>query len=187
MICHDYDGKRDVELFAKKLGYNIPEQAEWQGKRPANINEDGQEDRVYTNLDDLASDAIKKHEKSAPVSSPVPATEASKKDKKPAAKLLDDVPEGVPVDVTDLKVMLGDWYEPGSESEVHFEMRPNLTVRETFSHDGTDCFYANFNPAPSSVVSLPTTIARLLTGSALRYTDAQTRLPSWQSPAMRIV
>ena len=54
MICHEYDGKGDLLSLAKRLGYNIPEQAEWQEHRPANINETGQEERVYDSLDELA-------------------------------------------------------------------------------------------------------------------------------------
>jgi hypothetical protein len=136
MICHDYDGRGDLLSLAKKLGYNIPEQAEWQEHRPANLNENGQEERVYDSLDSLATDATegKLFGRKAPLS-----THKGK------------VTDAVPVDVTDVKTMLGDWYKPDSPSVVHFEMRPNLTVRETYSNDGTECFYANFDPVPYRV------------------------------------
>jgi hypothetical protein len=111
MICHDYDGRGDLPSFAKKLGYNIPEQAEWQEHRPANINENGQEERVYDSLDNLANDA----------------TEGSWSGRKPPlSNYKGKVTDAVPVDVTDVKTMLGDWYQPDSQSVVHFEMRPNL-------------------------------------------------------------
>jgi hypothetical protein len=57
MICHGYDGKGDVLSFAKRLGYNIPEQAPSEEHRPSNVNEVGQQERVYGSLDELAKDA----------------------------------------------------------------------------------------------------------------------------------
>ena len=48
MICHEYDGRGDLLSVATRLDYNIPEQAEWQERRPPNINENGQEEESTT-------------------------------------------------------------------------------------------------------------------------------------------
>lgn len=53
IVCHEYDGKGDVLSLATKLGYNIPEQAPWEEHRPSNINDNGQEERLYGSLDEV--------------------------------------------------------------------------------------------------------------------------------------
>ena len=57
MVCHDYDGRPDVFVFAKRLGYDIADQAEWEEHRPPNVNDNGQVEKVYDSLDELSKDA----------------------------------------------------------------------------------------------------------------------------------
>ena len=59
MICHEYDGKGDVLSLATTLGYNIPEQLPWEAHRPSNINDNGQEERVYDSLAEASKAATK--------------------------------------------------------------------------------------------------------------------------------